>query len=237
MTEPTTIKGASPNAANAVGRASVRVGVGRSHPLGILTKEDWMTTSEEISKTLSKVGIKWDEIKIKAHEDGLEGSMKFDFLDIEAPGVSVTRSFFRDGGDLVAYHSLLELDAGLQGRGVSKGIISALLPAYKKMGVDRIEVHANMDVGGYTWARYGFKADARQARRLAGQIEDDGLAKKASAIVEDFYKSHKADEGFPVNLIASHSWGKKALLGTEWGGYVDLHDKAQVAVFKRYASS
>ena len=124
-----------------------------------------------------------------------------------------------------------------QGKGIAKGIIKALIPAYRKMGVDMIEVNANMDVGGYTWARFGFKAVYWQATIIPSQIKNKSLRQKAKAIITDFYNTHPRSEGFPVNLIASQPWGKKALLGSDWGGYIDLHDKKQVEDMLRYASS
>ena len=228
------------NPTNAIGKAKkvgMMISVGKKNPLGKLSNEDWGQLADSVSEVLSKVGIPQGKIRIHAHVDGLEGSSKFDFLDINAPDVSVTRSFFKDGDSLVAYHALLKVGEKMQGKGVAKGIIKALLPYYEKMGVDKIEVNANMDVGGYTWARFGFKAARQQAFSLPSQIKNKSLRQKAKAIVEDFYKTHSESDGFPVNLIASQPWGKKALLGSDWSGYIDLHDKKQVDEMKRYASS
>ncbi|ASM75891.1 hypothetical protein VITFI_CDS1532 [Vitreoscilla filiformis] len=51
---------------------------------------------------------------------------------------------------------LLELPEAMQGAGVVKRLMSALVPEYQRMGMRRIELIANLDVGGYAWARYGF---------------------------------------------------------------------------------
>lgn len=228
------------NPTNAIGKAKkvgMVISVGKNNPLGKLTNKDWGEFADAVSDVLSKVGIPKDKIRIHAHVDGLEGSSQFDFLDINAPDVSITRSFIKEDDTLTAYHALFKMGEDYQGKGIAKGIFRALIPIYEKMGVDRIEVNANMDVGGYTWARFGFKTVWWQANAIPKQIKNKSYRQKAKAIITDFYNTHPQSEGFPVNLIASQPWGKKALLGSEWGGYIDLHDKKQVEDMMRYASS
>lgn len=218
------------------GQVDLKVSVDKKGILGKLSRSDWRSISDDVAEALARAGIKKEDILINAHPDGLDGSSQYDFLDIKAPGVSVTRSFFEDGGDLVAYHALMELDKGLQGKGVAKGIIRSLLPAYEKMGVDRIEVYASLSAGGYTWARFGFKTEHSETSQIVSTMKSKTYAKRAQAIIDNFYKTHDTHEGFPVNLIASQPWGKKALAGTDWLGYVDMHDKEQLDYMKRYAS-
>jgi hypothetical protein len=55
----------------------------------------------------------------------------------------------------------------MQGNSVSKNTIKDLLLLSKSSGLERIDLHANINMGGYVWARYGFVPD--------NQDEKDGL--------------------------------------------------------------
>jgi len=42
------------------------------------------------------------------------------------------------------------------GGGVGKQLLAANVEMYRQLGLEKVEVHANIDVGGYAWARYGY---------------------------------------------------------------------------------
>lgn len=42
------------------------------------------------------------------------------------------------------------------GKDVGKRLLAANVAMYQKLGLDEVEVHANIDVGGYAWAKYGY---------------------------------------------------------------------------------
>lgn len=76
----------------------------------------------------------------------------------------VRRSFRREeSGNLVATHNLLEIAPDAQGSGFAREFNGHLFDWYRQSGVDRVEVHANIDVGGYTWAAQGFDFDGDAA--------------------------------------------------------------------------
>ncbi|WP_158043387.1 hypothetical protein [Skermanella pratensis] len=67
------------------------------------------------------------------------------------------RSFLRDpNGDLVVSHDAFVIQGDGQGGGIGRQVLKAQFDEYEKMGVARVAVHANIDVGGYAWARFGF---------------------------------------------------------------------------------
>jgi hypothetical protein len=69
----------------------------------------------------------------------------------------VSRVIGRDGDDKVfAEHEFLELSESQQGSGFARAFNAHLERWYKASGVDRIEIHAALDVGGYAWARAGY---------------------------------------------------------------------------------
>ncbi|MFI7547217.1 phage minor capsid protein [Actinoplanes sp. NPDC049599] len=69
----------------------------------------------------------------------------------------VMRGFYRDeDGALVAVHAYLALTAKARGKGFATAFNGHLERWYRQQGIVRIEVHANIDVGGYTWATQGY---------------------------------------------------------------------------------
>ena len=67
--------------------------------------------------------------------------------------------FIDDDGKLVANHEELFLDRQYQGRGIADRFNAHAIEKYQKYGVDRIELEAGAEVGGYAWARQGFRYD------------------------------------------------------------------------------
>lgn len=61
----------------------------------------------------------------------------------------------REGGWL-AYHEAFLLNDAAQGKGTAKQILAETLRIYQQLGVRDIILDANIDVGSYAWARYGF---------------------------------------------------------------------------------
>lgn len=117
-----------------------------------------------------------------------------------------TRAFYREGDEVTAYHSLLQLDKPVQGQGFAQAFNQHLTDWYRRSGVDRIMLHADVDVGGYAWARNGYdwvkprdadvvlarlraKADAYRARALTAATDQaDDLrrqVREAEAILAD----------------------------------------------------
>jgi len=63
-------------------------------------------------------------------------------------------------------NSYLKLGDGLQGGSISKTLASNQIKIWDHLGVERIELNANIDVGGYAWARYGFTPNATEWKEL-----------------------------------------------------------------------
>lgn len=69
---------------------------------------------------------------------------------------AVQRTYHAQHG--VMEHTYLKLSDEEQGSGAIKEMFRTSLPIYEKHGVKRIDLHANLDMGGYAWGRYGFTA-------------------------------------------------------------------------------
>ena len=88
-------------------------------------------------------------------------------------GVGVLASGGRD--TLQAYHAFLRLDPSVQGGGFADRYNARAYQAYAEMGVTRVGVHADIDVGGYTWATQGFDFETRR--------DLDGFVSRATSVL------------------------------------------------------
>ena len=66
-------------------------------------------------------------------------------------------------------HEYLTLDSDHQGAGTVKEMFKACIPLYQRMGIQGIDVHANLNAGGYAWAKYGLDASSPRALKLYKQ--------------------------------------------------------------------
>jgi len=66
----------------------------------------------------------------------------------------------------VCSFSLMELEAGFQSQGYGHKFFKRLETNLKSWGVKEIRLFADLDVGGYAWARFGFDFLNAQARKM-----------------------------------------------------------------------
>lgn len=72
--------------------------------------------------------------------------------------------------ELTVAHSEFTVANRQQGKGIGKEMLRKHMAQYQKMGVQRITLHANCDVGGYAWAKYGFTPTKEEWRDLREEI-------------------------------------------------------------------
>lgn len=68
-----------------------------------------------------------------------------------------TRWIMNDNGSLVATHELLDISERHQGKGLADRFNARAITVYQELGVDRVVLDAALDLGGYAWARQGFR--------------------------------------------------------------------------------
>lgn len=143
--------------------------------------------------------------------------------------VELVRSFRYDGNNKIVSHDIFELPDVLQGKGISRRIFKELFSEYESIGIDRVEVLANMDVGGYCWGRYGFSAKTSEIKDLVQRRFSEGVIsqndfEEVSEILKMSGPNIRMDE------IANLKYGKALLLSNKvkWRGFIDLHDKHQM---------
>lgn len=129
-------------------------------------------------------------------------------------------------------HQTLKIKEELQGKGLSRELLSVMYKQYKKAGVKEIVLTANMKVGGYAWAKYGFHVPREEIDMVEFSYETHYLKFKQAA--EKYFRENPTAKSFPMRIIADMPEGKEALLTSHWDGFLDLTDRAAVQTFENY---
>lgn len=157
-------------------------------------------------------------------------------------GTAMTRTFRRDqSGNLIVHHDLFTVPESKQGQGIGKAFLKSSFDEYKKLGVKQVEVFANIDVGGYAWAKFGFKPDSPGStnQRIDYWI---GSSRLPDADKEVLRKA--LNEGPPETAIwrvadakvGRRKPGKKLLAKSShsWDGHINLDDTEAMARLTKY---
>lgn len=115
-----------------------------------------------------------------------------------------------------AYHAYLRLDPSAQGSGFASQFNAKAEAQYKAVGIDTIKLLANIDIGGYTWARQGYQIDPADAGSLARTV----MLMRPGASVSQADRIRVADSIRAGDVVSAADMpgGKELLLGTTWHG-------------------
>jgi hypothetical protein len=133
-----------------------------------------------------------------------------------------------------ARHEYLELTVAA--KAVGRQIIAGNIAMYRQIGIDKVTLLANIDVGGFAWAKYGFVPTPDAWSELLGDLRDR---------VEQLPKTHESDTSMLKALtkgkdpraiwaVADSEYGEYLLLGAQWEGELDLTNKSATARFDGY---
>ena len=196
---------------------------------GIANGFDLFKMVNDIEKKCAEMGIGIGMSRIKSGN-----IFRFTY---SSPDFYLERSIRRNADGLVeARHEMFSIfDKQNQGKGLSKTVLRTFYEEYRKSGVDLITVHANIDVGGYTWAKYGFRCQGKSGveRAINWQKLTEEQATSLHTLIDEWFAEDE-ERVFPMKKIADLTYGKNALLGQDWYGTLDLRDKAQRMVFEKY---
>lgn len=158
--------------------------------------------------------------------------------------IYIERNLRSVDGKREVYHAFFKAPKELQGNGLSKRVINIYYEQYKKAGIDKIKVTANIDVGGYAWAKYGFSApeqyevlNALIYNKTASKITNQQYFRIVKKIKDHF--NANPGKPFPMRKIANlgrttDQYGKRVLLGTNWSGELDLSNRREKKIFEDY---
>ncbi|MCR5658961.1 MAG: hypothetical protein K6G25_06510 [Bacteroidales bacterium] len=208
------------------------------------SKLDITSFNMSLNEAFRQYGIDPSIVAKSIDLDPNANTMKMMLLfERDGKAAQIVRNFtpmFDDDGRtiFVVEHSTFSIPKSMQGGGFSRSILSAFYDQYKRMGIDRIDLYANMNVGGYAWARYGMSiTNGKEGLDALLSIQSIGRKDKfseARGIIDSFYETHEETTPFPMNLLTGHPWSKDLLLGSDWYGFLNLNSKKQVAIFENY---
>lgn len=145
---------------------------------------------------------------------------------------SALRTFGGDQADRVSHENFV-VKREWQGKGVATKINRAMESMYRRNGIKAIELDANIDVGGYSWARAGYDwhpvtSDADTVLRVLGKVESSGRGDPG--VLAQVEKARATLDGpreewvtpFDLSQIGwvegADMWaGKKGMLDSAWG--------------------
>ena len=139
-----------------------------------------------------------------------------------------------------AWHNQFRMNADAQGQGIGRRLSANFMGLYRDLGLQRVELTASWEMGGYAWARMGFVPDDWPA--LALQLRDrwSKLQAKAPAdvvpVVDKILRGTDPKAIWLLADLATELPGKgklaKALLtGIDWNGRILLTDAEQMRRF------
>ena len=133
---------------------------------------------------------------------------------------------------------LLELQERAQGQGIAKKILQGHVEFFQANDIQSVDIHANIDVGGHAWARFGFAPSKSSWRQMQGWIYSklsDLSGKGASDDeIEALTELAESDDPEAIWAIADSDYGKDLLLDSDWIGALDLKDKETMERFNAY---
>lgn len=145
-------------------------------------------------------------------------------------GTRITRTFTKSGaGKWVVDHSFFM--AGSRGSGSAKALFRTSIGVYKSLGIEKVTVHANIDVGGYAWAKFGFLCRQRYWDSLRSRFKSRAEQMQFSSPVVKKRLMKVLADADPKAMFALSDFkdgerniGKDLLLNSDWYGDLHLND-------------
>lgn len=157
---------------------------------------------------------------------------------IEDDALFFVRLFIKNGRSIVVDHKYCVLPKLSRGNGLIKPVFKESLRQYINCNVSKILVHAALSGGGYTWAKYGFRATIKDEMTLILLRAKSILTAKEFAICEKiylvYYNRNPIGKSFPINLWGSLDFMKPVLMGSNWHGELNLKKVEDLKKFKEY---
>lgn len=182
-----------------------------------------------------------DAIGFNPTGKGFDFSLRYKHVASGETGVMI-RQFSIAGGKKSVEHAYFTVPKALQGDGLAKRMLAHTVGAYQDAKIDRITVHANIDVGSYAWARYGFRLRKLKENQrfklqlqseLAGFLRDPDAAKAQAA--RDLLALKWDDTNPDILLrVADSVLGKKLLMNEHWWGELKLQNVKHMKTFWDY---
>lgn len=169
-------------------------------------------------------GMRFGNVRVRAVK-----SSRFEVIAeiLDSQGYKVgdlQRDFNLDTKDV--HHSFMQLGKSAQGTGFASRFYYESEKAYKESGFETVSILANIDVGGYAWARMGY--DASKPEQLAmyqSMLNTVYKMKYGNSIEVDYGKVPQTmSEIAAFTAPDGERLGKRTLLNEYWSAVKKLDD-------------
>jgi hypothetical protein len=214
----------------------------------------------DLNKITESLKIEKGAFNIKLTDSSL--TIKFSSINIKANNINIAvdRVFsIKDAEKFVDNYTLF-FNEKFQNNGVGKQIHKIFDKQNQNMNIDKITTSAGGKIGGYAWARAGYRTDREVAQYFLEDMKEHSQVnnkrlidtktneryqitqndyKEAEKRFNNFYsKPENEDKLFPMNLLATigpnNKAGKALLIGNNWEGVIDYKDPQQKADYQNY---
>ena len=150
---------------------------------------------------------------------------------------AIHRSF--NLNDHVANHEYFLMPEEYRGKDLGKQVIGSSVEYYRKIGIKKVNLNADLSVGGYAWAKYGFVPDQSTWNNFRFNLSIQLDTMKVMGIgdyPEHIQKILENPDPKAIWALSDTPEGKKFLLGKSWNGTLNLEDPESMARFDAYIS-
>jgi len=168
-----------------------------------------------------------------------------DIYDANGKNIGEFQRIIHSDGEV--HNEYLKLDRIEQGSGFGAKLYENSELTYLEAGIENVTIYANIDVGGYAWARMGFDF-----------VNDTNREDIHESILRNYAEKHKVTRVLAINELAnsfgitykSKAWefaaftdsdgdriGKKVMLGSDWFAKksINLNDEGFLVGMNYYA--
>lgn len=202
------------------------------------------------SPTMKAKGLTVQIRSARAHSDGeRQVSISASFLDAAGRQIGETTRYLNFDKKTVK-HSYLSINREHRDGGITKDLFASMISTYKDLGMEKVKVGANIDVGGYAWGRYGFIGGPGDLAHLQQRVRNAMNDRVSTWLAQGRIDQAQADafrakirdavEGtadtidlaclriaVTVDGKATKLSSKPALLGSSWSGTLTLNPRSK----------
>ncbi len=152
----------------------------------------------------------------------------------------LNRSF--DFHSMSVDHAYFQLPRNVQGGGAAKQVLAGQMETYKQLGIKEITLHANIDVGSYAWAKYGFYPRVSDWHSFRGELQRKvtslHLPRDVAGRVNTILSSDDPRAIWRLadlpDKVDGQSVAKRILMNTHWYATFKLDDELAMKRFNSY---
>lgn len=180
-------------------------------------------------------------IGFTATRKGFDFALRFQHKASGQTG-TMNRQFTETKGVKAVEHAYFSVPKALQNDGLAKRMLAHTVGLYQDSGINKITVHANIDVGSYAWARYGFRlrridANRRFKAKLQSELQFMLSSGKPAEVADatQLLSLNWGDDNPEILLsVAASSIGKQLLMNEHWYGELKLQTYKHMETFWNY---